>query len=200
MEDTAIAIATPEMARTGSELSVLSGPELMQAVFGPNAQLFWEKAFSYERCCFSYQHSIFIQANGEVAGLAVVYDSADKKKEELRSYLIILRHLKLTFFRQFFSIWRSGRILAKIQEKDHYLSNLAVYPKYRSLGYGAKLMAAIEQLAKEAGSKRMVLDTEMHKDRTIQFYKRCGYEIEAKTPMLKTREGNFEFYRMFKYL
>ncbi len=200
MEDTTIANATPEMAKSCSELAVLAGPELMQAVFGPNVQLFWEKAFSYEGCCFSYQHSIFIQANGEVAGLAVVYDSADKKKEELRSFLIILRHLKLTFFRQFFVIWRSGEILAKIQEKDCYLSNLAVYPKYRSLGYGTKLMEAIEQRAKEAGSKRMVLDAETNKDRTVQFYKRCGYEIEAKTPMLKTRAGNFEFYRMFKYL
>ena len=200
MEDITIASATPEMAEVCSELAILAAPELLPAVFGQDVQQFWNKAFRHRRCCFSYKHSICLQVNAETVGLAIMYSNVDKKKEGLRSLLIMLRYLKWTFFRKLSALKQAGEIMAQIQENDHYLSNLAILPRHRSLGYGAKLMESIEESAKKAGSRRMVLDAETHKDKTVQFYQRLGYDIEARTPMLRTRDGDFECYRMFKYL
>jgi ribosomal protein S18 acetylase RimI-like enzyme len=75
-----------------------------------------------------------------------------------------------------------------------------VYPNYRSLGYGAKLLDAVEEEAKKAGAKRMVADVENDNERGIQFYERIGYRIETESPILKTRDRDFQFFKISKEL
>lgn len=198
MAEKTLTPATPERAREGAELAFLAGEKLIPAIFGPDALAFWEKAFRHRRCGFSYEHSWFLDINGKPLGIAVGYDYQTQKKEELRTFLIMLKCLKWTFFTQRNELRQSGEIMAKINEGDYYLSNLAVYPEYRGQGYGTMIMDSMEDMAAEAGCQRMVLDAEVVKERTLHFYKRRGYEVEETLPVLKTRSGDFALYRMVK--
>jgi len=200
MAHTALSIATPRKSREGAELALLAGEQLIPALFGQNALEFWEKAFRHRKCGFSYEHSWFLDIDDKSVGIAVGYDYQTQKKEELRTFLIILKCLKWTFVKQRNELRQSGEIMARTKEGDYYLSNLAVYPEYRGQGYGTVIMDSLEKMASEAGCRRLVLDAEVVKERTLQFYKRRGYEIEEPLPVLKTKMGDFGLYRMVKVL
>ena len=86
----------------------------------------------------------------------------------------------------------------QISEGDSYLANIAVYSKFRWLGLGTKLLEVIEEEARAAGSKRMVLDAETDNERAIKVFERFGYNIELKSPILKIGDKSFEFFKMSK--
>lgn len=183
-----------------AELALFTGPELFPALFGPNVKNVWRKAFHHRRTCFSFEHTLFIEADGEIAGMALTYSYEAKKKEELRSLIPILRYLKWDFFKQVWYLYKAGGILVQIAEGDHYLSNIAVYPRFRGLGYGAKLIEVIEEEARTAGSRRMVIELETDNEKAVKLYERLGYKIELKSPVLKIRRQDFEFFKMAKDL
>jgi len=198
MDNITIRKGKPEDAEDFSELALLSGPEFLPALFGPTVKSVWRNAFRHARSCFSYEHSHFIEANGETAGMALVYSYDEMRREQLRSGLFILRYLKWRFLAQLPYLRRAAEIMAQITEGDYYLSNIAVYPKFRSLGFGTKLLEAIEGEARAAGSKRMVLDVETDNTEATKLYERLGYTIEQKSPILRIRDKGFEFFRMSK--
>lgn len=200
MANARIVSATTARDEEFSELAIHSGPELIPAIFGPRARNFWKRAFRHPACLFSFEHTRFIEVEGEPAGMALAYDWETKRRQERRSTLLMLRQLKWDFFRQMPVMRQSGEIMARITEGDFYLSNLAVYPRFRSLGYGARLMASIEESAIRSGSKRVVLDAEADKERTIQFYHRQGYRIEEELPTLKARNRDFRLFKLTKNL
>ena len=200
MDNAAVRPGRPSDAEDFSELALHTGPELLPALFGPAARALWRNAFRHPRICFSFEHSRFIELNGRPAGMALSYDFDQKRGEELRSLVLILRYLRWRFPAQITYLRRSGDIVAHITQGDHYLSNIAVYPESRCLGCGATLLTAVEEEARRAGSKRMVLDVESDHDRAIRFYERLGYAAESKSPPLRTRRRDFEFFKMTKSL
>jgi len=78
------------------------------------------------------------------------------------------------------------------------LANIAVYPKYRGLGFGTKLFGVIEEEARKTGSKKIALDVEIYNEKAIRLYERLGYKIEQKSPVFKIRDKIFEFFKMSK--
>lgn len=200
MPENALIPAIPQQYKEGAELALLAGEQLIPAIFGPKALSFWEKAFCHPKCGFSYEHSWFLDFDGKPVGIAVGYDYISQKKEEFRTFLILLKCLKWTFIKQRNELRQSGNIMAKTSEGDYYLSNLALYPQFRGQGYGTMIMDSVEKMAAEDGCTRVVLDAEATKDRTLQFYKRRGYEMDEALPVLKTKAGDFELCRMIKKL
>ncbi|MBT4513358.1 MAG: hypothetical protein HOC20_14255 [Chloroflexi bacterium] len=117
MTDCAIRQAKPQDDLQFSELAMFTRPELMLAIFGPNSQHSQQVDFRHNKCCFSFEHTCFIE------------------------------------------------------EKE-----------------------------RNAGSTRMVLDTETDNERGIQLYQHRGYRIESKLPALKTTGSDFELFKMSKDL
>jgi ribosomal protein S18 acetylase RimI-like enzyme len=68
--------------------------------------------------------------------------------------------LKWSLFSRIFYLLKAQNIVGKIAENEYYLSNIAVYPEFRSLGLGIKLLSEIEREARKAGSNKIVLDVE----------------------------------------
>jgi len=198
MENITIRKGRPEDAHDFSELALYTGPELLPALFGTTVKDVWRNAFRHPRSCFSYEHSHFIKVNGETAGMALAYSYDRKKKEEIRSLLLILRYLKWGILSRIIYLLRSAGIMAQIKEGDYYLSNIAVYPDRRCQGCGTKLLEVIEGEARTAGCKRLVLDVETYNKKVIKLYERLGFTIEMKSPILKTRDRDFEFFKMTK--
>lgn len=67
-------------------------------------------------------------------------------------------------------------ILTKIAEDTCKLRQMAVRPKSQGTGLGAAMMNYAEQLAKDAGYKKMVMNA---RKTAKGFYEKLGYEIEG---------------------
>jgi len=200
MDNITIRKGKPEDAEDFSELVLYTGPELLPTLFGSksNVRNVMKGSFRHGRNGFSYEHSHFIEANGEIAGMVLVFTHDQMRREQLRTMLFILRYLKLSFLTQIIYLYRSSETLVQITEGDSYLAHIAVYPKFRSLGFGTKLLEVIEEEARTTGSKRMVLDVETYNTEAIKLYERLGYTIEQRSPILRIRDKGIEFVKMSK--
>lgn len=67
-------------------------------------------------------------------------------------------------------------MLTKIAEDTCKLRQMAVRPKIQGTGLGAAMMNYAEQLAKDAGYKKMVMNA---RKTAKGFYEKLGYEIEG---------------------
>ena len=118
------------------------------------------------------------------------YGSADYKKMVDLRMDILRRPLGLTFSAEdlekekhdlLIGAFEEDELLAccmltKIAEDTCKLRQMAVRPKIQGTGLGAAMMNYAEQLAKDAGYKKMVMNA-----RKIAkgFYEKLGYEIEG---------------------
>ena len=59
---------------------------------------------------------------------------------------------------------------------------IAVHPQHQGLGYGTSMMKYIEQLLSDRGERILLVETSGLDgfEKTRSFYRRCGYEEEAR--------------------
>ena len=198
MEDVIIRKGEPQDARDFSQLVLLSAPTFFPYLFGSDVRNVMKNLFQHTRNYFSFEHSYFIEVNGDIAGMALVYSYKQKKREKLRSSLLISKYLKRSIFTQLTYLLKSEDIVTQIIERECYLSNIAVYPEFRGLGFGTKLLGLIEEEARKTGNRRVVLDAETDNKRAIKLYERLGYNTEQKSPIFQIKDKNFEFFKMCK--
>lgn len=66
-----------------------------------------------------------------------------------------------------------------------YVNVLAVYPDWRGLGLGSRLLAIAEALAANAGKRGLSIIVSDANDDARRLYERCGYRERASRPMVK---------------
>ena len=196
MEGGIIRKGKPQDAQDFSRLVLLSAPTFFPYLFGSDVRDVMKNLFQHARNYFSFEHSYFIEVNGEVAGMALIYNYEQKKGEKLRTSLLLIKYLKWDIFTQLAYLLKSEDIVTQIVERDCYLSNIAVYPQFRGLGLGTKLLGVIQEEARKTGSRRVVLDAETDNKRAVKLYERLGYNIEQKSPIFQIRDKSFELFKM----
>ncbi|MCD6299661.1 MAG: GNAT family N-acetyltransferase, partial [Dehalococcoidales bacterium] len=80
----------------------------------------------------------------------------------------------------------------------YYISNVAVYPKFRNNKLGTSLLSKIEREAKRCNAGKNTLDVETNNQNAIRLYKRIGYSVIGKPKRAKIGRENFAFSRMCK--
>lgn len=90
--------------------------------------------------------------------------------------------------------------MGKLAENEYYLSSIAVYPEFRGLGVGTKLLSVIGRESEKTCNNKIILDVETNNKKAIKLYERLGYIIKWRTPSVKINKETFEFFRMFKVL
>ena len=198
MRDITIRRGTPEDAVHFSRLVVFTARRHLLHLFGPRVRTVMKGFFQHPRNFFSFEYSYFIEVNGEVAGMALLYNYAQKQKDTFRVYFLVLRYLKLQVFARLRHLLKSARFLEHISRDETYLSNVAIYPHFRGLGFGTRLLETIEKEAGRTGSKKMVLDAASDNKGAIRLYERLGYSVERKLPAFKLRNKRFEAIKMAK--
>jgi len=183
-----------------SELAMFSGPELLPYLLGSDVPNLLKNSFRHERNCFSFEHSLFLEVNGKIAGVAQAYSCRQKKDEQVHTGEIIGKYLDPASFTEIPDSAKMGAILAQMTDTDYYFSNCAVYPELRSLGYGSKLFEAVEEEAKRAGCGTIVLDVETDNTEAVKLYQRLGYKIERRSPVVEAKIKIFEFFKMSREL
>ena len=61
--------------------------------------------------------------------------------------------------------------------KVAYLEGVYVLPEYRRKGIASKLIEHFKAWAKSIGCKEMASDIEVDNDISLQFHKKCGFEV-----------------------
>ncbi len=169
-------------------------------LFGKNIEQTLQKLFVLPKNLFSYEHVTIAEADGHTAAMALGYGYKEKKKENLHTgYLLFCYHWgamisKLPTFLSFNSS------VGQLAKEQFYLSNIAVYPKYRGRGIGKILMQKALEQAKKQGYNTMVLDVEKYNNPAISLYKKLGFEIINEFKLSPIKGKQLTFYRMVKGL
>lgn len=69
--------------------------------------------------------------------------------------------------------------------KVAYLEGVYVLPEYRRKGIATKLIEHFKTWAKSIGCKEMASDIEVDNDVSLQFHKKCGFEVVETTIHMK---------------
>lgn len=188
----------PEDARHFSELVTLTSPAIFPIVFGSGVKKMMENLFPHKGHYYSFERSFFAEVNGKVAGMAQLHKLINRKGQTARLSFLLLKYLKWRLPTKAVNLLKFDRLIKFVARNDCYLSNVSIYPEFRSSGIGTKLLAAIEEEVKNIGKKRIVLHAETHNTRAISLYERLGYKIESRSPSLKIRNRIFESFKMAK--
>jgi ribosomal protein S18 acetylase RimI-like enzyme len=188
----------PEDAHHFSELVILTSPAMFPIVFGSNVKKMMKSLFPHKRHYYSFDRSFFAEINGKVVGMAQLHKLITRKGQTVRLSFLLLKYLKWRLPAKAVNLLKFDRLIKFVARDDCYLSNVSIYPEFRSFGIGTRLLAAVEEEVKSIGKKRIVLHAETHNTRAISLYERLGYKIESKSPSLKIKNRLFESFKMVK--
>ncbi len=189
---------TPEDREDFPVLFIMSAPTYLPALLGANVDKLMRSLFRYKRTLFSFEHMRCVKVDGRNAGMYLGYDWRVKKKEDPRTAELLARYMKEEFTAQLPHLIWAGSVLCEIEDGTFYISNIAVYPEFRSSGLGTSLLLDAEEASRKLGAKSIALDVETDNEGGIRLYKRMGYDIigEPKGTVINGEE--FEFFRMCK--
>jgi ribosomal protein S18 acetylase RimI-like enzyme len=198
MQNILVRKGRPEDAHHFSELVTLTSPAIFPLVFGSSVKKIMKNLFPHKRHYYSFDRSFFAEINGKVAGMAQLHKLPIRKGQTTRMSILLLKYLKWRLPTKAVNLLKFDRLIKFVSRKDCYLSNVSVYPEFRSFGIGTKLLAAVEEEARDIGKKKIVLHAETHNARAISLYERLGYNIESRSPALKIKNRLFESFKMVK--
>lgn len=190
---------SPKDAGHFSELVVMTSPQFLPAVFGSKVKNLMCKIFQHRRHYFSFDNSFFVEVNGKVAGMAQLHKLSPRRREKTQLIMLLLKYMTWRFPVVAFNLLKSEQMI-RLVNSDCYLSSVAIYPEYRGLGLGTRLLESIEEEAKSIGKKRIVLHAETYNTRAMSLYERLGYKVEHRAPSLKIRNTRFESFKYAKPL
>jgi ribosomal protein S18 acetylase RimI-like enzyme len=190
----------PADARDFAELVLLSSPTLFPALYGDDVGDLMRRMYSRPRNLFSHDHTYFAELSGKRVGMLLVYSWQSKKRQDLRTGLLLLREMKLRFIFRLPTFLKARNAIGMLNEGEYYISNLATYTSYQSTGIGTKLIHEAEKQAREEGAVKVTLDVEVENANAIKLYRKLGFGTNRESS-LRLRGGKlFEFHRMSKHL
>jgi ribosomal protein S18 acetylase RimI-like enzyme len=172
--------AAVEDAADFAELVLMSSPALFPAVYGDDAKAVIQRLFCHTRNLFSFEHTYFAEVSGSRAGMLLKYDWNVRRRENWRTGLLMLREMKLEFVRRVPRMIKVESVLGKVKRGELYISNVAIYPEYRSQGVGSRLIFQAEREAGATGMRFVSLEVEAGNAGAIKLYSRLGYSIVSE--------------------
>lgn len=181
------------------ELMILSAPRFLPQLYGIKVKTILEKFFIRNLNLFSYCHTLFAMIDEKKSGMMLSYDWQVKKREDLRTGMLLFRFMRTDFIRKFPLFWSLQNIVGWLEQGEYYISNVASYSAFRNRGIGTTLLMTGEKEAGKQGATKMALDVETDNVNAIGFYEKLGYHIFRKSSAI-IADQKFEFFGMNKDL
>lgn len=169
------------------DLILMTGRDFFEKCFGKGVEQMLQNLFVQEGNLFSHECTWFGWVE-EIVGVIVGYPYDYVKKNRLNTGKMILKEIGVF---KFLDLIKVDSILGKHSKGEFYLSNIAVYPKFRSLGFGKKLVEGVFEIAKAQSCKRVLLDVEKGNEAAKALYYNMGFKKISEN---KIRLGRNEFY------
>jgi len=182
-----------------ADLMELSAPQFLPLLYGGRLRSIIQSLFVHKYNLFSFQHVYFAEIENRRVGISLEYSWYSKIKENLRTGILILKYMRQEFIKKISIFLNTMGATGYVSKSEYYISNIAIYPEYRGIQIGTKLLANAEKEAKQTNAKRVVLDVKIENLGAIKLYKRLGYTI-CKKSIVNINENIFSFYRMQKEL
>lgn len=169
------------------ELIIISDPELFSFLYDRKGIELEEWLLGYvknETSCFSHKYIKTIEEEGELLGIVLSLSTTELKKQNSNEVRMIKNNLgDITSFISYMvkSIFRIGLVFhyPKLEKNEYFISNIAVYEKYRGQGIGAKLLKKAEYEGKRQGFKKISLFVETDNSSARRFYENQSYQLET---------------------
>jgi len=193
--------AMPDDAGDFAELVLISAPSFFPTLWGDSANDVLQYMFRRPHNLFSFEHTLFAELDGARAGMLLGYDWRTKKREDIRTGLLLMKRMKLGFFLRLPPMIKTQRVFGGIGEGEYYISNFATFPEHRGMGAGTRLLLEAEEEAKQSGGVRMVVDVDADNSVAQSLYQRTGYSV-VREASLSLRGGKYDrhIYRICKEL
>jgi ribosomal protein S18 acetylase RimI-like enzyme len=187
--------SVPDDVREFVELMILSAPRFLPQLYGIKVKTVLVRFFVRILNLFSYCHTLFAIIDEKKAGMMLSYNWQVKKKEDLRTGMLLFRFLGTDFIRKFPLFWSLQNIVGELEQGEYYISNVASYTAYRNRGIGTILLKTGEKEARKQGATKMALDVETDNVNAIRLYEKLGYHIFRRSSAI-IADQKFEFFRM----
>lgn len=172
-------------------LVLMTGRDFFEKCFGKQANQVLQKLFVRQGNLFSYECTWFGVAV-EIFGVIVGYSYDYAKKCRVNTGRLILKEIG---FYKLFNLIKIDNVLGRHSKGEFYLSNVAVYPKFRSMGLGKKLIEYVFEIAKRQGCKKIMLDVEKQNEVAKALYYKKGFK-KVNEKAIKFGYNEFCFKRM----
>lgn len=193
-----VSARVPEAADDFARLSLIAAPGYLPALYAGTHERVHRKLFGYRNNLMGFTHTHFMQVDGKNAGMIVAYDWMANKKEQTKTTLLILRYMRLKFFRQARHLQWAGENLGRLDDGTYYIAILGFYEGFRNKGLGMEMLAFAQEQAKKAGATRLDVDAETYNVDAIRFYKRFGMREVGQSKRTTIGGKLFEFIRLSK--
>lgn len=154
----------------------------------------WKKAlkacYLRNEGIFSFRNTLFAKYEDHIAGMVLSYSWFEMRKGKGLTGMIFLKVLGVQLLFRIFRVLKM-EFVGNLKEGDYYISNIAVYKKFRGMGIGRALMLEVKEPAKRTGSRRIVLDVDEKNKGARSFYQKLGFK-----EISKIRIGPFIFLRL----
>ena len=187
------------IARLFSEM-ILDSAEYFPLIFGPSIYDVLTKLFIRERNLFSYRHVKVLEYENDIAAMILAYDFHTKKSEGPRTGRLLARYLHFAMVMRFRRLWKFNVTVGRLDAGDWYISNIAVFEKYRRRGFARELMIDTEKDAEKHNAKFLTLDVEKANHAAINLYKSLGFSGVNEFQIKIGRHNFIELMRMKKPL
>jgi ribosomal protein S18 acetylase RimI-like enzyme len=121
-----------------------------------------------EKTRISYQNALVLEKEGDLVGLAILYDGAEAR--ELDEPLERAAASK--------SGNANYRIPTEPESSEFYLDTVSVSPRCQGKGYGRKLIEAGCDRARKLGHERIALLVEVDNAAAKRLYERLGFRAD----------------------
>lgn len=194
----------PEDAEDFARLVNLGYAHIFKALYGISTIDCLKGMFCLKKNHLSFEHSYFAEVNGRIAGIIMGVDLKTRKQGWMRTRILMLRYIGAPFLVKMIQLLK-GAIKkdffpGTMGEEEYYFGYLVVYPQFRGLHLGKKLIAKVEDIAREMGAVRIVGDVEVENEVIIKIVKELGYTVEENPQEMTIGRDRFAFFKIYKDL
>ena len=173
-----------------------SAEHFLPAVFGAGISRALVRLAAGRRTLFSHEHAWVARVDGNVAGVLLGYTGRQKAAEDPATGLALFGALGPGLLLRLGRLLRLQATIGALASDEYYVSNVAVYPRFRGQCIGTLLLERARGEAAEAGAAWIVLDVESDNDGARRLYERLGFSRRSETRPLVLDGTPFSFYRM----
>jgi ribosomal protein S18 acetylase RimI-like enzyme len=173
--------ATPQDAQPGAALILETLHQFGDHMFGfsdhARAQGALERFFAMPRNRFSFQYAQFLLADGEIAGILVLFNRRQMRRSMAPTALQLPRVYSLKEILKFMQFMLPYHDEERLEADELYIAHLAVAQPYRRQGLGLRLLEQAEALARAGSFPRLSLLTEIENAPAQALYTKFGMRI-----------------------
>lgn len=173
------ATPTPQDGAAFAELAEIASNGTFRLLLGSRADRFLRTVFVLPGHELSYERTTFAVVDGDPVGMLVAVSGQRRRREQGRTNRVVLRHAGVALPRMglvALLLTPVLRVQSGVADDEFYVQMVAVAARWRGRGYGKRLMAVADAMARDAGCGRVVLDVEETNTVAIGLYRSLGFE------------------------